>query len=315
MNRIFQLTNNDRYSINARQQDVPSPRTVLEEKQAVLAHLVQMLVDGYSTGVFCSGTGGSGKSRTIQRVLNSGGVEPVLLNSHITPLSLYEVLYNNRQGRIIWLDDADSVYSNMAVLGLLRSALWGQSARTVTYTSSQLDEIPNSFTFESRIIMCANSLPRSEAFKAVLSRVDVYDLSLSSEEAVEQMRVLADSGYKSLAPSECHQVVSFIEQASGNRQLSMRVYEPSLKKVLYAKGAGIDWRELVESQLNQIGDKAKAPATASPKELDLFVMAQVVEQFPESVQQQQEAWCHQRQKSRASFFRAKQAFDRRREGD
>ena len=61
MNRNFQLTNNGRFSIDAARPDISTPRTVLEEKQSVLAHLIQMLVDGYSTGVFCSGTGGSGK--------------------------------------------------------------------------------------------------------------------------------------------------------------------------------------------------------------------------------------------------------------
>ena len=42
---------------------------------------------------------------------------------------IMEVPYG--QGRPVWIDDADSIYSNMAVLGLLRSALWGQGARHI----------------------------------------------------------------------------------------------------------------------------------------------------------------------------------------
>jgi hypothetical protein len=101
-----------------------------------------------------------------------------LVNSHITPLSLYRTLFFNRRDAVIWLDDCDSVYCNLQILGLLRSALWGQEAgRVVTYNSTQLEDIPSSFTFDSRIVFCANQIPkRSKAFEAVLSRVDVFEL-------------------------------------------------------------------------------------------------------------------------------------------
>ena len=64
----------------------------------------------------------------------------------------------------------------MAHLGLLRSALWGDP-RIVTYGSSQLDDLPGSFIFESRLVFCANVIPRrNDAFKAVLSRCDIFQL-------------------------------------------------------------------------------------------------------------------------------------------
>jgi hypothetical protein len=80
-------------------------------------------------------------------------------------------MFHNREGKVLWLDDADSLYANMAILGLLRSALWGMGeARTVTYLSSQLEGLPSSFKFDSRIIFTSNSIPkRNGAFKAVLS--------------------------------------------------------------------------------------------------------------------------------------------------
>ncbi|MEO2088898.1 MAG: hypothetical protein ABGY75_05295 [Gemmataceae bacterium] len=234
------------------------PRTALEEKQALLAHHVRMVARGLTHGLFISGTGGCGKSKVIAETLASEGVNPVLLNSHVTPLSLYAALYEHRQGKVLWLDDADSMYTNLPILGLLRSALWGtaEEGRVVTYSSTQLAGVPGSFEFESRVVFTANSIPkRNEAFKAVLSRVDVFELVATNDELLEQMDVLAREGFGSLDAAACKRVVDFIRHAGGNRQLSMRLYESSLRKVEYAVQNATDWRDLVRSQLDQLGSK------------------------------------------------------------
>ena len=92
----------------------------------------------------------------------------------------------------------------------------------------------------------ANTLPgaRNEAFQAVLSRIDVFRLDATNEEILELMRTLAARGFDSLSPEVCQEVVQFLARAGGERQLSMRLYEPSLKKVQYALENGIDWRDL-----------------------------------------------------------------------
>ncbi len=63
-------------------------------------------------------------------------IEPVLVNSHITPLALFTTLYRYRREEVLFFDDVDSMYSSMPHLGLLRSALWGKP-RIVTYGTSQ----------------------------------------------------------------------------------------------------------------------------------------------------------------------------------
>ena len=143
---------------------------------------------------------GLGKSRTVLRTLAEEGISPVLVNSHITPLALYACLYFNRSYRVIFFDDVDSIFGSMAHLGLLRSALWG-SPRIVTYGSSQLDDLPANFVFDSRLIFAANVIPRkNDAFKAVLSRCDIFELSASQEEVVDLMRRSAWAGYETLTP-------------------------------------------------------------------------------------------------------------------
>jgi hypothetical protein len=101
---------------------VPPP-TAREERQNLLAHHVRLVARKVVNGLFVAGQGGLGKSHTISRTLAEEGVCPVLINSHITPLSLYAALFHNRADAVIWLDDADSIYTSMPVLGLLRSAV------------------------------------------------------------------------------------------------------------------------------------------------------------------------------------------------
>lgn len=310
-NRIWNLfPRNGKNSPMPKVEPEKVPDTSLEQKQQLLAHHVRMVARDSSYGLFVAGPGGLGKSRTIQRTLQAEGIVPVLVNSHVTPLGLYRTLFENRKDRIVWLDDCDSIYANLQVLGILRSALWGQGARIVTYTSSQLDGLPNRFAFDSKIIFCANTIPnRNQAFRAVLSRVDVFNLTANADELLELMRSLAARGHGRVSADQCLEVVEFIEQQAGSRQLSMRLYEQSIAKVTYALANKIDWKELVRSQLDQIGNSDVVPTMASSRAIDLEVLAEAVKAHPDNVQQQEEFWCARRKKSRASFFRCKQRFE------
>ncbi len=280
--------------------------TPLEERQRLLSQHVKLVARGLTNGLFVYGAaGGLGKSRVIQETLAAEGASVVLLNSHITALSLYETLFLNQKGKVIWLDDCDALYGDLKILGLLRSALWGQGGeRVVTYTSSQLGELPNSFTFESRVIMTANSVPkRNDAFRAVLSRIDVFELSATNEEVLDLMRSLASNGFEGLTPEECLSVVEFIEQNGAGRQLSLRLLEPSYKKVLFARAEGLSWEALVRTQLQTLGRNAAATAAVGTKAHELQVLQQSIERYPESVRDQQVFWSKVTGKSRASFFR------------
>lgn len=286
----------------------PIPQTALEERQQTLAHHVRMVARGMTNGLCVYGRrGGLGKTRIVLRTLREELVSPLLLNGHITPLSLYQNLFFN-SNRIIFLDDADSLYRNLPALGILRSALWGEAGkgRVVTYNSSQI-EIPSSFEFNGQIIFTANSLPqKNSAFDAVLSRIDVFELDASNEEVVEMMKCLAVEGFgNDLSATECLEVVNFIAEQAATRELSLRLLEPSYSKVIYAREAGIDWRDLVRSQLEQIGKEKTTETKMSRAEAE-ECLRQVMKEFP-SVALQQETWSRLTGKSRPTFFRMKKA--------
>jgi hypothetical protein len=279
--------------------------TALERRQWTLAHMVKMVARKVSHALFVFGAqGGLGKSRTILRTLDEEGVTPVLINSHVTPLALYGTLFQHRSEQILFFDDVDSMFSSMAHLGLLRSALWG-SPRIVTYGSSQLPkDLPPSFEFTSRCVFAANVIPsKNDAFKAVLSRCDIYELSATNEEVIDLMRAVSANGFHGLTPDDCTMVIDFIEQNSEDKQLSMRLLGPSLRKLQYARTEGLDWRPLVKSQLQTLGRKQQATKRLDTKSRDMKLLREALKKHPESVKDQMAFFCHHSGKSRASFYR------------
>lgn len=278
--------------------------TALEQRQALLAHHVKLIARKLGHALFVFGRqGGLGKSRTIVATMEEEGIAPILINSHVTPLALFAILHQHRDDEVIFFDDVDSMFSSMPHLGLLRSALWG-SPRIVTYNSSQLNGLPSSFEFTSRCIFAANVIPRkNDAFKAVLSRCDQFELSATNDEVIDLMRSVSVNGFNGITDDECQNIIDFIADNSEDRQLSMRLLGPSIRKFQYAKSESLDWRDLIKSQLTSLGRKQEATKRLDNKAKDLRTLQQVVKLHPESVQSQQADWCKATGKSRASFYR------------
>lgn len=286
------------------------PLTALEERQQLLAHHIRLVARKLNHALFVFGAqGGLGKTRTILRTLEEEGTTPVLINSHITPLALYGTLFHHRDDEVMFFDDVDSMFASMAHLGLLRSALWG-SPRVVTYGSSQLPEhLPPSFETTARFIFAANVIPaKNDAFKAVLSRCDIFELSASNEEVIEMMRSVAAKGFHHLPPEDCQMVIDFIAEHADERQLSLRLLTPSLRKLLYARSEGIDWRPMVKSQLHTLGRKNDATKRLDNRTKDMRVLQQILRKHPDNAADQQAEWCRATGKSRASFYRCLQRY-------
>ena len=281
--------------------------TSLEERQRLLAHHVRLVARGMANGLCVYGSrGGLGKTKVVLETLKEEGVTPVTLTGHCTPLAMYMSLYEHPDS-VVFLDDCDAMFRNLPALGILRSALWeGEKGnRLVNYNSSQL-KVPSSFRFDGRVIFAVNTLPsRNHAFDAVLSRVDQYELDASNEEVLDLMRQLAAQGFEGLTPEDCLEVVDFIGEFSATRELSLRLLEPSFHKVIYAREAGVNWRQLVASQLHEIG-RTVAPRVSDTRAYDMECLRQVVEEY-ENVADQEAAFRALTRRSRATFFRLKKA--------
>jgi hypothetical protein len=85
---------------------------------------------------------------------------------------------------------------------------------------------------------------KNDAFKAVLSRVDIFSFDASQEDVLELMRWVAAAGFESLSPNGCLAVVDFIETNADDRAIFLRLIEPSFRRVIYAPSDGVDWQSV-----------------------------------------------------------------------
>ncbi len=282
-------------------------QTSVEEKQQTLANMTKMIAQSHYHSLFVISGGGAGKTWTITRTLKEQGQDWLLLNSHCTALQLFRLLYQNRQNDlVIFFDDCDGMYRSAVHLGLLRSALYGQPDRIVTYHSSQLpDDLPSSFSTTSRFIFCANQIPKKcPMFDAVLTRCLVYRMDLSNDEIVEQFRVMSENGYPGCPPEAAAEIVDFIEQHGNERQLSMRLLTPAVRIYKFCTEQGTDWHPVLLAQLENLGRPTSGTKRLNGHAKDARILKQAQEKFPDSVQQQQEWFTSKTAKSRATFYRA-----------
>lgn len=86
-------------------------------------------------------------------------------------------------------------------------------------------------------------------------------------------------GYETLTSEECHEVVDFIEANAEDRTISLRLLEPSYRKLIYARSEGLDWRPLVLTQPTH-RRKEDVSRRIDAKAQEIRMLHQAVEQFP-----------------------------------
>jgi hypothetical protein len=280
--------------------------TSVEKKQQTLANMTKMIAQSQYHSLFCISGGGAGKTWVITNTMREQSQDWFLINSHCTALQLYRLLFLNRQNNLIlFFDDCDGMYSSTVHLGLLRSALYGQPDRIVTYHSSQLpDDLPSSFSTTSRFIFCANQVPKKNPmFDAVLTRCLVYRMDLSNDEIVEQFRVMSENGYPGCSVEAAAGIVDFIEQHGNERQLSMRLLTPAIRIYKFCTEEGTDWRPVLLAQLQNLGRPTSGTKRINGQARDALILRQAQAKFPDSVQEQQAWFCSKTNRSRATFYR------------
>lgn len=142
-------------------------------------------------GLIFSGEGGIGKTcltmATIKSMLKSD--EWNYFNGYTTPLSLYEFLYENRNRKVIILDDTEGVFNNSISLAILKSVLWvNEGERLVQYNStSDKATTPRQFIMKAKVILLCNAIPNKSdiSTRAMISRTIYYEIGFSFKEKIK----------------------------------------------------------------------------------------------------------------------------------
>ena len=162
----------------------------LEKKYENIRRFTKLVAKGDSTGFYCHGFGGIGKSFNILKTLRDNGHKFTLLNTRLAAPGLAKVLKDNSKGLFV-VEDIESVFDEKPCLNLLRSAWWGQRdpvthkmKRHITYTTGH-DKWNFEFDFEGGIIATGNrSIGDIPELEAVKTRIDVCKLETERDEVL-----------------------------------------------------------------------------------------------------------------------------------
>jgi hypothetical protein len=236
----------------------------------ILDQMTDAVANGVVRGLIVSGPPGVGKSFGVERILDEYDAMAKLSNKpprtevvkgSMTPIGLYQTLYNNSErGDILVFDDCDSILFDEVCLNMLKAVLDSGKKRVLSWKSEsnalRREGIPDRFEFKGGCIFITNvnfEHVRSKKIKdhldALMSRCHYIDLEMDSVDdrflrinQIVKDGMLAEYNFGADGDKE---VVDFM---LGN---SNRLREISLRMVLKISDlkqmAPADWMNLAES--------------------------------------------------------------------
>jgi hypothetical protein len=217
---------------------------ILEKKFKVTKALITTLTKSENiNGLILKGGSGIGKSYTCLKTLKDLGMKKgkdfEIYNSYTTPLEFYSFLYENKDNKILILDDTSCFFENKINIGIVLASLWGEGKRVVNYSSSSGRlKVPNSFIFNSKIVWCVNDLPKGT--EAVVSRCFFHTIKFNYKEKIELLYEIAKIKKMPL------ELIDFIKENSDeltpslDLRLSFKIYDIYLNNPKNWKDIAID---------------------------------------------------------------------------
>ncbi len=242
----------ERFSINAR--------------FGFVEKLVTMVATGVQPSAVITGEGGLGKTYTVTKTLETNGYKDIsdladfqvgaiintrkcftMVKGYSTPKGLYRTLYENNKSIIVF-DDCDSVLKDPVALNILKSALDSYGKRIISWNADMRDEdLPRSFNFEGRVIFISN-LDDGKIDQAIRSRSMMIDLSMTTDQKIERMETIANSGeflpeYDSTIINDALGLIREIKEEC--KEISLR----TLISVSKVRASNKDWKDLATYML------------------------------------------------------------------
>ena len=243
---------------------VTESRFSINQRFGFVSDMVTMLANGAQASVVVTGPGGLGKSFTVSQTLTALGFKDVsvlddiavgsilksnktfrVIKGYSTPKGLYRVLFENKDGVIVF-DDCDSVLKDPTSLNLLKGALDSYSRRIISWRADIKDEdLPTSFEFKGRVVFISN-LSASNIDQAILTRSLAVDLSMTTKQKIERMRHLLSTGefmpeFDKTIKSDAMDLIERLQDSV--KELSLRTL---IQVTMIRQGAGKNWSDLAE---------------------------------------------------------------------
>ncbi len=179
----------------------------INERFEFIENYVSMVADKIQPSVILTGSGGLGKTYTVNKSLKSEGFIDVsntesfvegerlppkhykVVKGFSTPKALYRLLYENKDSILVF-DDCDSALVEPTSANLLKGALDSTSERIISWNSEMRgadDDLPRSFRFTGGVIFISN-MNKEKIPQALRTRSVCVDVSMKLEEKIERMK-------------------------------------------------------------------------------------------------------------------------------
>ncbi|MFL5338562.1 MAG: hypothetical protein ACJ8F7_00195 [Gemmataceae bacterium] len=234
----------------------------------LLRDRVRGVVEGWATGLYVWGSGGIGKSHTVQVELERLQAPYVLTNGRLTGRALFDLLMDHPDVVHV-LEDMESLLRDKNAANVLRSALWplagGQrrqhAERPVTWGAMMSPSAKSrrlEFTFTGGIILTMNApLDDLPELRALRTRIAHLQLQPTADEVVALMRKIASQGYAhgegQLPPGECAEVCEYVIasclETGRHPDLRLLIHGFHDRLQWQAGHATSTWQELLESRV------------------------------------------------------------------
>ena len=241
----------------------------IAERFRILDEMTDAVANGVVRGLIVSGPPGVGKSFGVETILEEydamakigGQVKTEIVKGSMTPIGLYQTLFNNsNEGDILVFDDCDSVLFDEVCLNMLKAVLDSGKKRTITWKAEsnalRREGVPDRFDFKGGCIFITNvnfenvrSKKIKDHLEALMSRCHYIDLGMDSidDKFIRINQIVRDGMLKEYGFSKDYEkeIIDFMhENAERLREISLRMV---LKIADLAKMNFDNWKGLARS--------------------------------------------------------------------
>ena len=236
----------------------------------ILQEMTRAVIKGTVRGLLLSGPPGVGKSFGVEtemekydmfNKLKGKGPKTEIVKGAMTPIGLYQTLYNNsNKGDVIVFDDCDSVLFDEVCLNMLKAVLDSGKKRTISWKSESValrrEGIPDRFEFSGSAIFISNvsfesvkSKKIRDHLEALMSRCHYIDLEMDkvTDKFLRIEQIVGDGMLDEyeFGPKGNQEIIDFmLEKSARLREISLRMV---LKVADLRKMSPKTWKELAES--------------------------------------------------------------------
>ena len=200
--------------------------------------------------LFIVGKAGTGKTTMV---LNNFDFD-VSIGGHMTARKLYELLYDNKDGKI-YLNDMEDMLTDKKIIALLKQSCDTREDREVAWESTKDSRYPQRFRWNGTMILDVNKFP--SGFDAIISRGNTYEVNFTYNQILQIMYAIAKKPKEingtTLTDKERMEIVDFIKKYSDETCEDFSLRTQYKIEIFYAYDKNL-WKELAMDLLNKKND-------------------------------------------------------------